>query len=51
MTYDLLEAGTPGDLSRQLTQLSTQGWQLVSLHVTERANGEVRYTALLCCKG
>jgi hypothetical protein len=47
MEFDLLEASTRDDLSQLLTIRSRDGWELISLHVTERANGTPRYTVLL----
>ena len=48
--FVLLEASTREDLSSLLTAKTREGWELVSLHVTERANGTPRYTVLLAKK-
>lgn len=45
--FVLLEAGTGDEVSNLLTARAREGWELVSLHVTERANGTPRYTVLL----
>jgi hypothetical protein len=48
--FDLLEAETKKELTKLLNDRVAKGWSLVSMHVTERTNGILRYTVLISRK-
>ena len=49
--YELLEADAKIDVSKLLNRRIKQGWNFVSLHVTERSNGSPRYTLVVAKDG
>ena len=45
--YDVVEADTKAEITRLLNDKVSDGWSFISMHVTERTNGMLRYTVLI----
>jgi hypothetical protein len=47
MIYKVVEANSIEDIEKLINQMSCEGWSVLSLQVSEIANGTPRYTVLL----
>jgi hypothetical protein len=47
MKYKVVEANSIEDIETLINRLASEGWSVLSLQVSEIANGTTRYTALL----